>query len=106
MLRSDLIATLARDHPELGTETAERIVASFFEAIAGRLARGGRVELRRFGVFSTRAREARKGRNPRTGADVAVEAKRALHFRPAKELKLQLDAKNKRPPRRASARAS
>lgn len=104
MIRSELVAALGRDHPELNIEEVDRIVACMFEAITERLIRGGRVELRGFGSFSTRARAARTARNPRTGAKVAVHAKRALHFKPGKELRLRLNVRDERPLRRVSAR--
>jgi integration host factor subunit beta len=49
------------------------------------------VELRGFGAFSVREREARTGRNPRTGATVSVEAKRVPFFKPGKELRLKVN---------------
>ena len=63
----------------------------FFDEIAGRLAKGGRVELRGFGAFSTREREARKGRNPRTGESVDVPGKRVPFFKPGKEMRARLN---------------
>jgi integration host factor subunit beta len=55
------------------------------------LQKGGRVELRGFGAFSTREREARKGRNPRTGDQVDVDAKRVPYFKPGKEMRERLN---------------
>ncbi|MDR6850577.1 integration host factor subunit beta [Sphingomonas sp. BE123] len=69
----------------------ERIVDIFFEEIAQRLVDDGRVELRGFGAFSTRARDARTGRNPRTGEAVDVEAKRVPYFKPGKEMRTRLN---------------
>ena len=63
MIRSELLLALAKDNPELRAEDVERVVDVFFDEIAQRLAEGGRVELRGFGAFSTRERDARKGRN-------------------------------------------
>jgi len=92
MIRSELLAALARDNPELRSDEVERIVDVFFDEIGQRLADGGRVELRGFGAFSTRAREPRKGRNPRTGATVEVPAKRVPFFKPGKEMRARLNA--------------
>ena len=64
-----------------------------FQDISDHLSKGGRVELRGFGVFSTRSREARMGRNPRTGQDVPVAAKKALHFKPGRQMLARLQAK-------------
>ena len=76
MIRSELLQKLAQDNPELRAQEVEQVVDIFFEEIAQRLAEGGRIELRGFGAFSTREREARTGRNPRTGEAVDVPAKR------------------------------
>lgn len=92
MIRSELLEALARDNPELRAEEVEQVVDIFFDEIAQRLAEGGRVELRGFGAFSTRERDARKGRNPRTGASVAVPAKRVPYFKPGKEMRERLNA--------------
>ena len=82
---------LAKDNPELRAEDVERIVDVFFDEIAQRLADGGRVELRGFGAFSTRERDARKGRNPRTGESVEVPGKRVPFFKPGKEMRARLN---------------
>ena len=91
MIRSELVQTIADANPHLGQREAERIVATILDAIADRLADGGRVELRGFGAFATRERDARTGRNPRTGDPVSVEAKRVPHFKPGKELREKLN---------------
>lgn len=92
MVRSELIQALVKEHPHLRCEEIERITNVFFDGIAQHLADEGRVELRGFGVFSTRQRDSRKGRNPRTGEAVEVPAKRAVYFRPGKEMRAQLNA--------------
>ena len=91
MIRSELLAALAKDNPDLRAEEVEQVVDIFFDEISQRLAEGGRVELRGFGAFSTREREARKGRNPRTGEQVDVPAKRVPYFRPGKEMRRVLN---------------
>ena len=91
MIRSELIHALAKDNPDLRLEEVEQVVTIFFDEIATRLAEGGRVELRGFGTFSTRQREARAGRNPRTGETVDVPAKRAPYFKPGKEMRQRLN---------------
>ncbi|WP_448585981.1 integration host factor subunit beta [Thermaurantiacus sp.] len=92
MIRSELIEAIASANPHLTQRDAERVVATILDAIAETLAAGGRVELRGFGAFSTRQRGSRTGRNPRTGAPVAVAAKRVPHFKPGKELRERLNA--------------
>jgi integration host factor subunit beta len=91
MIRSELLSVLGKDNPELRAEDVEQVVDIFFDEISQRLAEGGRVELRGFGAFSTRARDARQGRNPRTGETVHVEAKRVPYFRPGKEMRRVLN---------------
>jgi integration host factor subunit beta len=91
MIRSELIKKLESENPELKTEEIEKIVDLFFNQIIQRLADGGRVELRGFGAFSTRDRNPRKGRNPRTGAAVDVPSKRVPYFKPGKEVREQLN---------------
>ncbi|MEC8578372.1 MAG: HU family DNA-binding protein, partial [Pseudomonadota bacterium] len=87
----ELLNSLAQDNPDLRAEEVEQVVDIFFEEIAQRLSEGGRVELRGFGAFSTREREARKGRNPRTGDSVAVAKKVAPFFKTGKELRDRLN---------------
>ena len=91
MIRSELVQLLARDHADLATRDIEKIVDIFFDEIVARLTEGGRVELRGFGAFSTRARDARTGRNPRTGESVDVDAKRVPYFKPGKEMRARLN---------------
>ncbi len=92
MIRSELVAALARENPGLRLEEVEKAVGTFFDEIAARLTSGGRVELRGFGAFSTRARDARKGRNPRTGETVSVPGKSGPYFKPGKEMRARLNA--------------
>ena len=81
MTKSDLIADLAASNPHLRGADIELIVATVFDQITEALARGQRVELRNFGAFTVKQREARTGRNPRTGVAVAVDAKTVPAFR-------------------------
>ncbi len=94
MLRSELIARLAEENPDLKSEDLERVVGVILDEIADALARGDRVELRGFGAFSVRQRKARTGRNPRTGETVEVEAKAVPFFRPGKELRARVNGGN------------
>jgi integration host factor subunit beta len=91
MIRSELVQMLAAENPGLSVKEIDGIVAIFFDEISQRLADGGRVELRGFGAFSTRARDARTGRNPRTGETVDVDAKRVPYFKPGKEMRQRLN---------------
>jgi integration host factor subunit beta len=91
MIRSELLQALAKENPELRAEDIERVVDTFFGEISSHLAEGGRVELRGFGAFSTRQRDGRKGRNPRTGETVEVPSKRVPYFKPGKEMRARLN---------------
>ncbi|MDB5736630.1 MAG: integration host factor subunit beta [Sphingomonas bacterium] len=91
MIRSELVQLVADENPELPLKDVERLISVMFEAISAQLAAGGRIELRGFGAFSTRARDARTGRNPRTGEAVDVSAKRVPYFKPGKEMRERLN---------------
>ena len=87
MTKSELIAELASANPHLTGPDVELIVATVFDEITGALARGERVELRGFGAFTVKRRNARTGRNPRTGETVPVEEKAVPFFKAGKELR-------------------
>ena len=91
MIRSELVQKLCNDFPDLSQREVENVVSAFFDSITDQLATGGRVELRGFGAFSTRQRDARTGRNPRTGEAVDVKAKRVPYFKPGKEMRERLN---------------
>ncbi|MEZ5655732.1 MAG: integration host factor subunit beta [Sphingobium sp.] len=93
MIRSELVQHLAEKNSDLTFGEVERIVDIFFSEITEQLANGGRVELRGFGAFTTRARDARTGRNPRTGESVAIAAKKVPFFKPGKEIRERLNVK-------------
>ena len=93
MIKSELIAKLAKDNPHLYQRDVELIVSTFFDSITDALARGERVELRGFGAFSVKKREARVGRNPKTGEAVQVEVKYTPHFKTGKDLRERLNGK-------------
>lgn len=91
MIRSELVEKIAAENPHLTKLEAEKIVQTVFTEIAGALASGERVELRGFGAFSVRHRDARQGRDPRTGRTVDVEAKSVPFFKCGKSLRLRLN---------------
>ena len=91
MIRSELVQKLCNDFPDLSQRELESVVGAIFDSITEQLADGGRVELRGFGAFSTRQRDARIGRNPRTGESVSVDAKRVPYFKPGKEMRERLN---------------
>jgi len=93
MIRSELIQKIADDNPHLYQRDVERIVDTIFEEIIESMARGDRAELRGFGAFSVKKRDARTGRNPRTGASVQVDEKHVPFFKTGKLLRDRLNGK-------------
>ena len=91
MIRSELIQKIADENPHLYQRDVERIVNTIFEEVTSSMARGDRVELRGFGAFSVKKRDARIGRNPRTGETVAVEEKHVPFFKTGKLLRDRLN---------------
>lgn len=92
MTRSELIERILDANPSLTMAQAEKSVTAVLEEISNALANGSRVELRGFGVFTTRKRQARAGRNPRTGQSVKVEAKSIPFFKAGKQLRDRLNS--------------
>ena len=92
MVKSELVAKLAAENPTLSKSDVERVVNAMFDTMMEQLASGGRVELRGFGAFSVRQRDARVGRNPRSGEPVPVKAKGVPFFRLGRGLKRRLNA--------------
>ncbi|AMW34263.1 integration host factor subunit beta [Haematospirillum jordaniae] len=94
MTKSELIARLAERNPHLYQRDIERIVSTIFDEVSSALANGDRVELRGFGAFSIKKRDARLGRNPRTGASVEVSEKAVPYFKTGKQLRELLNTKS------------
>ena len=92
MIKSELVLKVAEKFPHLYQRDVEKIVNSIFDEITDALARGDRVELRGFGAFAAKTREARIGRNPRTGETVAIADKRTPSFKTGKELRQRLNS--------------
>lgn len=91
MIKSELVARIAEQNPHFFQRDVESVVTAVFDEIASALERGDRVELRGFGAFSVKQRDARMARNPRTGASVEVPEKRAPFFKTGKELRERLN---------------
>jgi integration host factor subunit beta len=92
MTKSELITKIAARNPHLYQRDVERIVTSIFDEISKAMGRGDRVELRGFGAFSVKQRNARVGRNPRTGESVSVPEKAVPYFKTGKQLRDLLNA--------------
>ncbi len=106
MTKSELIARLAARYPQLVAKDAELAVKMILDAMAEGLADGQRIEIRGFGSFGLNYRPPRIGRNPKSGEQVQVPAKRVPHFKAGKELRERVDSgANRRRPRAAAAYA-
>ncbi|WP_137391066.1 integration host factor subunit beta [Rhodoligotrophos defluvii] len=95
MIKSELILHIAQQNPHLYQRDVERIINTILNEIRDALARGDRVELRGFGAFSVKERQARTARNPRTGTPVDVGPKRVPYFKTGKELRDRLNGAGK-----------
>ncbi|WP_026608184.1 integration host factor subunit beta [Methylocapsa acidiphila] len=91
MIKSELVQRIADRNPHLYLRDVEKIVNAILDEITSALSRGDRVELRGFGAFSVKHRDARVGRNPRTGAHVAVDEKAVPFFKTGKEMRERLN---------------
>ncbi|MDH3673262.1 MAG: integration host factor subunit beta [Gammaproteobacteria bacterium] len=87
MTKSELISLLAAGQPQLDYRDVELAVKELLAQMSASLASGDRIEVRGFGSFSLHYRPPRVGRNPKTGASVAVSDKYVPHFKPGKELR-------------------
>ena len=89
MTKKDIVRTIAEqiDLPQLRTK---ELVQKTFDALIETLVKEGRIELRNFGVFQIKRREARMARNPRTGEKVPVQAKSVVTFKPGKEMEARV----------------
>ncbi len=90
MTKSELIELLAQRQPHLKLEDVDLAVKAMLEMMGGNLADGERIEIRGFGSFSLHYRPPRSGRNPKTGAAVALPGKHVPHFKPGKELRARV----------------
>jgi integration host factor subunit beta len=92
VIKSELVQHIAERNPHLYQRDVENIVNAILDEITDALKRGDRVELRGFGAFSVKKRNARVGRNPRTGEHVPVEQKCVPFFKTGKEMRERLNS--------------
>ncbi|MGA1845728.1 integration host factor subunit beta [Deferribacter abyssi] len=90
MTKSQLIEKISEKYPKLTKKQIEFIVNGVFNTIKEALKEGEPVEIRGFGSFKIREKEAKIGRNPKTGEKVQIPAKKVPYFKPGKEIKEQL----------------
>ena len=94
MIKSELVEIIAKQNPHLYHRDAESIVHTILDEIIKTMVNGDKVELRGFGVFLVKERDAYRGRNPRSGERVVVQAKRVPFFKPGKGLREKLNPGN------------
>ena len=87
MTKSELIEQLSINNEQLNKRESELIVNTIFDSIGGELMQGGRVEIRGFGSFTIRSRDAREARNPKSGDVVMIPEKKTPFFKTGKELR-------------------
>ena len=87
MTKSELIEQLSTNNEQLNKRESELIVNTIFDSIGGELMQGGRVEIRGFGSFTIRSRDAREARNPKSGDVVMIPEKKTPFFKTGKELR-------------------
>ncbi|MCP5114956.1 MAG: integration host factor subunit beta [bacterium] len=97
MTKADLIEEVSRV-VEMTRKDSEVIVEAIFDSVVRSLRGGDKIEIRGFGSFRTRERQARIGRNPKTGDRVDVPAKKIPYFKPSKELKDLVNHSSKESP--------
>lgn len=105
MIKSELVQRLAERNPHLYQRDIENVVNAILDEITSALGRGDRVELRGFGAFAAKQRDARVGRNPRTGVQVSVSEKLAPQFRAGKEMRQRLNQDMSAKPKKAAKSA-
>lgn len=87
MNKSDIIRQMGYRLPDLNIVDIDKAVDLLLDMMGQHLAAGNRCELRGFGSFSMHTRAAQMGRNPRTGEQIALSARRIIHFRPGKDVR-------------------
>ncbi len=91
MTKSELIEQLSDGHEILNKRDAETVINLIFGGIETALAQGDRVEIRGFGSFSVRERDAREARNPKSGELVKIPSRKTPFFKTGKELRDRVD---------------
>ena len=92
MTKSELIESIARSQKHLPAKDVELAVKHILELMSEALANGERIEIRGFGSFSLHYRPPRMDRNPKTGEEIPITARRVVTFRPGQKLKARVEA--------------
>lgn len=92
LIKSQLIAEISKQLSHLPEKDIALSINSIIEQMSGTLSKGGRIEIRGFGSFCLHYRPPRKAHNPKTGEKLVTQPKYAVHFKPGKELREQVNA--------------
>jgi integration host factor subunit beta len=106
MIKSELVQRLCEQNPHMYQRDIEKVVNAILDTITDALAQGGRAEIRGFGSFAVKQRDARTGRNPRTGEVVPIPKKVVPVFKTGKEMRQRLNVSSKRTKRKPVAGAT
>ncbi len=90
MTKKDIIMRISEE-TNLKQVDVKEVVQRTFDIIIESLRRGGKVELRNFGIFKVKTRKGRQGRNPRTGDSVSIPDKKVVSFKPGMKMKLDVE---------------
>lgn len=94
MTKSELVAAISEKRTDLSKKDIEQVVNTIFNSMRNALIRNERIEIRGFGSFTVKHRDARTGRNPKTGSPVYIPAKRIPFFTVGKELRERVNNGN------------
>ena len=92
LTKAELVENLLQEYPLINKRDAKELVDQFFEEIKTALEAGNAVKLSGFGNFDLRNKSERPGRNPRTGEETPISARRVVTFRPGQKLKVRVEA--------------
>jgi integration host factor subunit beta len=96
MTKRELVIEVAKQLGYTQNDVA-RVIQAAFDVITDSLAQGKRLEIRNFGVFEVKTRDARIGRNPRTGEEVPIPEKRVATFKAGKMIKEKVENNRSEP---------
>lgn len=91
MTKSELIEAVAAKVTNFSRKDVEIIVETLFESMANSLAQGDKVEIRGFGSFKIKERDGRQGRNPKSGENIFIDAKKVPFFKAGKEIRERIN---------------
>jgi len=91
LTKAELVEKMLREHHMINKRDAKDLIDQFFEEIKSALEAGNAVKLSGFGNFDLRDKKQRPGRNPRTGEETPITARRVVTFRPGQKLKVRVE---------------